>query len=113
MILRIFTMNKKKLSTNKEEFYGKREIIDGISVELDTTKIISKDILKGVINVFLNLLKKNAVLRIPGLGSFRIQKVSRRAGRNPRTGEEVTIDETKRISFRASKEFKRIINGEK
>jgi len=102
-----------KKNLNNETVATKKELIETLSNELDTSKVDTKQILKGFVNVILKLTSENSILRIPGLGSFRVQKTPERVGRNPRTGEEVVIEKSSRVSFRAAKEFKRITNNVK
>jgi len=45
-------------------------------------------------------------LSILGLGTFRVKEVAARTGRNPRTGEAISIPKSARISFKAGKAIK-------
>ena len=45
-------------------------------------------------------------LSIVGLGTFRVKEVSARTGRNPSTGEAISIPKSARISFKAGKAIK-------
>ncbi len=54
-------------------------------------------------------LKKGARIRISGLGILQVRNRAARMGRNPGTGEAITIKASKKISFRASKDLKEAV----
>lgn len=54
-------------------------------------------------------LKKGARIRISGLGILQVRNRAARMGRNPGTGEAITIKASKKIAFRASKDLKEAV----
>ena len=54
-------------------------------------------------------LKKGERIRIGGLGILQVRKRAARMGRNPATGETISIPAKKKIAFRASKELKEAV----
>lgn len=54
-------------------------------------------------------LKKGARIRVGGLGTFEVRKRPERTGRNPATGEPITIKASKKIAFRAAKDLSEAI----
>jgi integration host factor subunit alpha len=48
--------------------------------------------------------------KISGFGNFEVKSKSARPGRNPRTGEDVTIHPRRVVTFRASGQVKEQIN---
>lgn len=55
-------------------------------------------------------LKKEKVVQLVGFGSFVVKQRKERKGRNPKTGEVITIKARKTVGFRASKDFKDLVN---
>jgi DNA-binding protein HU-beta len=49
---------------------------------------------------------------ITGFGSFRISERGAREGRNPQTGERITIPSRRSPSFRPGTQLKRAVSGE-
>jgi DNA-binding protein HU-beta len=49
---------------------------------------------------------------LTGFGSFEVAQRNEREGRNPRTGEKITIAARKAPQFRPGSELKRAISGE-
>ena len=53
---------------------------------------------------------KSARLRVIGFGTFEVRERAERKGRNPKTGETITIAASKTPSFSAGKALKDAIN---
>ena len=53
-----------------------------------------------------NSLKKGDKVQLVGFGSFEVRAKAARKGKNPRTGEEITIAASKAPAFKAGKAFK-------
>ena len=64
-------------------------------------------------NVFINIIKKNSwkyKIKIHDFGTFYIHKSPKRLGRNPITKESYIIPPRGKLSFKASKKIKNILN---
>jgi DNA-binding protein HU-beta len=49
-------------------------------------------------------------VKIPGLGSLTVTERGARKGRNPATGESITIKASKAVRFKAGKDLKEAVN---
>ena len=58
----------------------------------------------------IDILKKNKKLKIAKFGTFSIRSKKKRIGRNPLTKENKEISDRNVVLFKASKEFKDLIN---
>jgi DNA-binding protein HU-beta len=67
------------------------------------------EILTGLVGILVQHLKSGDRLRIGGLGILEVKDRPERAGRNPATGEAITIKASKKIAFRPAKELKEAI----
>ncbi|MEI6003463.1 HU family DNA-binding protein [Paraburkholderia bengalensis] len=56
-------------------------------------------------------LTKGGTVQLVGFGSFSTGVRSARTGRNPSTGETITIPAAKTVKFTAGKPFKEAVNG--
>ena len=68
---------------------------------------------KAVIAVFESIkqaLVEGDKVQIIGFGTFENRERAERKGRNPRTGEEITIPASKLPSFKAGKALKEMVN---
>ena len=69
----------------------------------------ANELLEDFIGMIVKSLKKGEKIRIGGLGIFQVRKRPARMGRNPATGEAIKIKASKKVAFRASKEFKEMV----
>jgi len=62
---------------------------------------------KAAIEAFCDTVQSRAAagdtIKLMGFGSFQVKARASRKGRNPSTGEEIDIAETRRLTFKASK----------
>ena len=56
-------------------------------------------------------LKKEKKLKLSKFGTFSIRTKKSRIGRNPKTKEQTTISNRNVVLFKASKEFKDLVNS--
>jgi integration host factor subunit beta len=66
-----------------------------------------------IIGSLVETLRVGGRIELRGFGSFSIREREQTEGRNPRTGEKVTIEAKKVPFFRAGKQLKDLINGSK
>jgi len=64
------------------------------------------EIMDDMITHIVKNLKKGNRIRIAGLGILQVRKRAARMGRNPATGEAISIPAKKKIAFRPAKELK-------
>jgi DNA-binding protein HU-beta len=57
-----------------------------------------------------NLGEGNAIM-LPGFGKFSVNQRAERQGRNPKTGETMTINASKVVSFKAGALLKKSVNS--
>jgi DNA-binding protein HU-beta len=84
----------------------KTELVDKLAQETGLTKIQAKQVLESILAQTTKILKKEGRFALAGLGAFEVVKRAKRNGRNPRTGEPVTIKAHKAVRFRPSKTLK-------
>jgi nucleoid DNA-binding protein len=73
----------------------------------------ANDNLDILIKFVVATVKKDKVLKIPNLGTFKLKQTKARMGRNPQTGEPIKISAKRKVSFSAAKVFKEAILGAK
>jgi integration host factor subunit beta len=96
---------------NREPRMNKSELIKTLADE----NTLSAEEATIVVNTFFDSIR-NALLsdrrvEIRGLGSFKIKQYQAYSGRNPKTGEVVSVAPKKLPFFRAWKELKEYINS--
>lgn len=90
----------------KKPIINKTELIKAISKNANLTKSDAGRALDSVIKTIESALKAGNSVSLPQFGTFTVKERSERKGRNPQTGESITIAATKTPSFKASKILK-------
>ena len=70
------------------------------------------DIVELVFETVKETLGRGEKIKISGFGNFVLRDKRQRRGRNPQTGEPLTITERRVLTFKASQILKAILNGE-
>lgn len=96
-----------KSTDNKGEFMNKVELIEKLA---DKAKACSKAEAGRFLDTFVDLvtdaLKKGDEVTISGFGVFTAKTRAARTGRNPKTGETISIPAMRVPKFRAGKNLK-------
>lgn len=85
-----------------------------VNVVADATGIAKKDVdavVNATIKAITDALKEGDKVAIIGFGNFEVKSTSEREGRNPKTGETITIAASKKPVFTASKVLKDEVNA--
>jgi len=88
----------------------KADIVDVIASATGLTKVETEAVVDGFIQTVINAMKEGKNIEIRGFGSFKVKKRKGRMARNPRTGEQVKVDEHFVPIFKVSKELKLIVD---
>lgn len=88
----------------------KADIVDTIATGTGLTKVDTEAVVDGFILTVINALKEGKNIEIRGFGSFKVKKRKGRIARNPRTGEQVMVEEHWVPLFKVSKEVKTAVN---
>jgi len=81
----------------------KAELVAKIASEDGITKSQAEKALDGFVSAVSAALSSGDKLTLVGFGTFSVGTRSQREGRNPRTGEKVTIPASKVVKFKAGK----------
>lgn len=64
------------------------------------------DALEAVVAAISEGIENDGRVQVVGFGTFEVRSRAARRGRNPRTGQEIRIDLSKSVGFRAGKGLK-------
>jgi len=84
----------------------KSDLVAALADNTGLSKTDVTSVLDALPNIVADGLKGEEECILPGLGKFKIGHRSERVGRNPQTGEQVTIPAQKTVKFAAGKSFK-------
>ena len=84
----------------------KSQLIEAVAARTDMPKKRTEDIVNAIFESMTEALLNNQRIEVRGFGSFSIREYQARKGRNPRTGEQVFVDEKKSVHFKVGKELR-------
>jgi len=70
------------------------------------TRQQARQVVEAVFGAITESLGEGETIRVPGFGSFSVSERAARKGRNPATGESITIKASKSVRFKPSRELK-------
>lgn len=89
---------------------NKTELVAAIAKKTELSKKDAEKALKAFTDVVAEELKKGEKIQLVGFGTFEVTERAAREGRNPRTGEMMSIAAYKAPKFKAGKALKDIVN---
>ena len=90
---------------------NRTELISAMSEKSELTKVDTEKSLKAFIDTVTDELKNGGKVQLVGFGTFEVTERAERQGRNPKTGEAITIPASKSPKFKAGKALKDIVNA--
>jgi DNA-binding protein HU-beta len=85
---------------------SKTELVEKIADQAKLSKIDADRALKAFVNVVSESLKNGVDVPLVGFGTFTIVDRAEREGRNPMTGEAITIAAKKVVKFKPGQTLK-------
>src|SRR5690606_35075262 len=107
-----FTVKLKKHTQQKLRGLrvNKSELIDAIAASADIPKAVAGRALDAVIESVTGALKAGDSVVLVGFGTFAVKDRAARTGRNPQTGNPISIAAAKIPGFKAGKALKDAVN---
>lgn len=96
--------------------FGKTELVDVVAEKMNVSRVRADAAITAVVAAIADTLcdhsdEKGTVVSLKNFGAFHIRHLAERQGRNPKTGEAMTIPASKRLTFVPSKTLKQRLNG--
>ncbi|HYO83974.1 MAG TPA: HU family DNA-binding protein [Bryobacteraceae bacterium] len=89
----------------------KSQLVEQVSALTQRTKKDTEEMVDAVMSAIIDSLSRGEKVDLRGFGSFQVSEKAERQGRNPRTGETMTIAARKAAVFKPSKEIADRLNG--
>ena len=89
----------------------KKDLINSVYMQIGFSKNISENLINDFLSTILENLKIEKKLKLSKFGTFLVRSKKSRIGRNPKTKEQKTISDRDVVLFKASKEFKDLVNS--
>ena len=81
----------------------KAEVVAKVASEAGITKSMAEKAVDGFVSAVSDALATGDKITLVGFGTFSVGERSQREGRNPRTGEKISIPASKVVKFKAGK----------
>ena len=89
----------------------KKNLAEKIHTTLCLSKKEALDMLEGVLSIMKDTLESGDKIKIAGFGTFEVKQKKDRIGRNPVTGEALTIEARRVLIFKPSMVLRQTINA--
>ena len=90
---------------------NKTELIAAVSEKAELSKKDAEKAVKALTDTVAEALKAGDKVQLVGFGTFEVSERAAREGRNPRSGETMTIAASKMPKFKAGKALKDLVNA--
>ncbi|MFR7592027.1 MAG: HU family DNA-binding protein [Longibaculum sp.] len=90
---------------------NKTELVEKVATSAGLTKAQAEAAVNAFVESVTDVLKAGDKITLKGFGTFEVRAREARTGRNPRTGETMTIAASKVPAFKASSSLKNVVNG--
>ena len=91
----------------------KAHLVEELHVRLGLPKRESSNLVELILRTIKEGLQRSGQVKISGFGNFVVRDKGARPGRNPHTGETITIAERRVLVFRPSSALKERINDDR
>ncbi len=88
----------------------KIDIIQNVNEKLGFSKRDSARIVETLFELIKDKLASGEKIKISGFGSFVVKNKKARRGRNPQTGQEISISARKVLTFKSSQILRKALN---
>ena len=88
----------------------KADIAQRIQDKTGFSKKESAEMMEAVFSILKKTLEAGEKIKIAGFGNFEVKQKKDRRGRNPQTGESITIEARRILTFKPSNLLRNAIN---
>ncbi len=89
---------------------NKNDLVVAVAGDAGLSKAEAARAVESVFDSITTSLRRETEVRLVGFGTFTVARRKASQGRNPRTGEPISIPASKQAKFRAGKALKEAIN---
>jgi integration host factor subunit alpha len=91
--------------------FKKDDIISNVYELTGMSKTESRQAVEALLEIMKETLERGEDVKISGFGKFQVKEKKARRGRNPRTGEDITLHERRVLVFSTSSVLRKKINS--
>ena len=90
---------------------NRSELIEHLAIKKDISNKRAEEIVNTIFGFMTDAMVAGERIEIRGLGSFIVKDYDTYMGRNPKTGEPITVSPKKLPFFKVGKELKEMVVG--
>ena len=87
----------------------KAELVDSLFEKVGLNKKEAKNLVESFFEEISTQLEGNGSVKLSGFGNFQLRDKPPRPGRNPKTGEDVSITARRVVTFHPSQKLKELV----
>jgi integration host factor subunit alpha len=95
---------------HKEYQLTKADIFEKVQESTGFTRKVSAELVEEVFSIMKSTFESGEDLKVSGFGKFIVKQKADRRGRNPQTGESLTIEARRILTFKPSNLLREAIN---
>ena len=85
----------------------KADLIEAVAKAAQLNKRTAGDAVNATFEGIVKAIKKNKRFQVPGFGTFTVRSRKARKGRNPQTGDLITIKASRTVGFKPALDLKK------
>ena len=89
----------------------KADMVDRVYEKLGLSRTEAAEVVDKIFDTIKETLIKGEKVQIVGFVTFDLRYKNRRIGRNPKTGDEITIDSRRVLTFKTSRILRDVVNN--
>ena len=89
----------------------KDSLVEMVHNEIGLNKREAKELIESFFEQIKKSLEEGNDIKLSGFGNFNLRDKAPRPGRNPKTGEEVTISSRRVVTFKSGLKLKSTLEG--
>ena len=90
---------------------NKEELVQELAKKTNISQKKAAEVVTAMVDCIQNAVSKGKKVTLVGFGTFEARDRAARTGRNPQTGDTITIEAKKVPAFSAGKKFKEMVNN--
>ncbi|MGB9885777.1 MAG: HU family DNA-binding protein [Moorellales bacterium] len=90
---------------------NKMDLINSVAEKTEMTKKDAEKVINAVFDSIGEALANGEKVQLVGFGTFEVRERAARTGRNPRTGEEISIPATRVPTFKPGKTLRETVGA--
>ncbi len=85
----------------------KGDLVNAVAKAANLNKTTAGDAIDVIFDNLARAIKKDKRFQVPGFGTFTVRSRKARKGRNPQTGDEITIKASRTVGFKPAPDLKK------